>query len=160
MEQQSKTYLTPHFTLEEMTNSQKAAQHGIDNRPNPEQIQALTLLCIKVLEPVRELTGGPIFVTSGFRSYQVNQLVGGTKSSQHRKGEAADIHSKRMTIQSLFELIVKSDIPFDQVIQEFDEWVHVSFSATRQRRQALIARRVNGRVKYKIYKQASEKLQP
>jgi len=135
----AKTYLTPHFTLEEMTYSKNAAIAKIDNKPSQQHIEALTLLCIKVLEPLRVIVDAPINVTSGYRTPTVNRLAGGSRTSQHKKGEAADIKIKGLAAQELFEIICKSDLPFDQVIQEFDQWVHVSFSVKRQRRSMLYA---------------------
>ena len=135
----AKTYLTPHFTLEELTYSKNAAIAKIDNKPSQQHIEALTLLCIKVLEPLRVIVDAPIIVTSGFRNPAVNRLARGSRNSQHTKGEATDIKVKGIGIQELFELICKSDLPFDQVIQEFDQWIHISFSVKRQRRSMLYA---------------------
>lgn len=144
----TKTYLTPHFTLEEMTASPTAKANGIDNTPTAKHIEALTLLCIKTLEPLRAALGKPIRVNSGYRCRALNKRVGGARTSQHQKGEAADIEVKGMTAQQLFDFILKSGVPFDQVIQEFDSWVHISFSATQERRQAYYARVKNGRTVY------------
>lgn len=135
----NKTYLTPHFTLEEMTYSRNAVIARIDNKPQRQHIEAMTLLCVKVLEPLRELVGKPVIVTSGYRNNAVNRLAGGSLSSQHKRGEAADIKVKGVNTQVLFEAICKSELPFDQVIQEFDEWVHISFSIRQQRRSMLYA---------------------
>jgi len=148
----NKTYLTPHFTLEEMTASPTARANGIDNTPTAKQIEALTLLCIKTLEPLRVAIGKPIRVNSGYRCRALNKRVGGARTSQHQKGEAADIEVKGMTAQQLFDFILKSGICFDQVIQEFDSWVHISFSATQERRQAFMARAKNGRTVYEPVK--------
>ncbi|NBB18567.1 DUF882 domain-containing protein [Runella sp. CRIBMP] len=129
--------LTPHFTLKEMTVSQTAIRMGIDNTPNTRQITNLTRLCENILEPLRIMVGKPINVSSGFRNPTVNSLVGGSSSSQHMKGEAADFTIEGLTVQELFDLIRTSTLPYDQLIQEFDSWVHVSFGP-RNRRQALI----------------------
>ena len=144
--------LTQNFTLAEMTASDRAKANNIPNEPNGEQIEALTLLCLKTLEPVRELVGKPIIVTSGYRSPALNKLVGGSKTSQHLKGEAADIKVEGLTTQQLFETIVNSGVRFDQIIQEFGQWVHISFSKSRERRSMIYALRdKNGRVYYKKY---------
>lgn len=130
--------LSPHFTLEEMVRSQMAIRNGISNTPNATQIDHLRDLCTNVLEPLRTLAKTPIQVSSGFRNPTINSLIGGSPTSQHMRGEAADISAEGFTPQQLFDLIRSSTIPYDQVIQEFNEWVHVSFGS-RMRRQALLA---------------------
>ena len=129
--------LTPHFTLAEMTVSQTAARMGIDNTPNARQVINLTRLCENILEPLRTMIGKPINISSGFRNPTINSLVGGSSTSQHMKGEAADFTVEGLTVQDLFDLVRTSTLPYDQLIQEFDAWVHVSFGP-RNRRQALI----------------------
>jgi hypothetical protein len=131
--------LTPNFTLEEMTSSETATRHGIANTPNPKQITALKALCENVLEPLRARLGTPIHVTSGYRNPIVNSLIHGSDSSQHMKGEAADIKVSGMNAQQLFDFILASNIPFDQIIQEYNKWVHISYSVRRQRRSILYA---------------------
>ena len=119
-----------HFTIEELT----VTSTGLDNTPNDEQIAALNALVDNILDPLRDLLGAPITVNSGFRSQEVNARVGGVPTSQHTKGEAADIVC--YDNQKLFDLI-KANLPFDQVIDEYDlKWVHVSYS-DRNRRQEL-----------------------
>lgn len=122
--------LTPHFTLDEMT----VTQTGLDNTPNQDEIEALRMLCEKVLEPLREQFG-IIDVRSGYRSEAVNTQVGGEKKSQHRKGEAADIVAREATIQELAAYAL-DNLPIDQVILE-PGWVHVSYGP-RHRGQGLI----------------------
>jgi zinc D-Ala-D-Ala carboxypeptidase len=129
--------LTPHFTLQEMTVSQTAVRMGINNTPNARQITNLTRLCENILEPFRAMVGKPINISSGFRNPTVNSLVGGSSTSQHMKGEATDFTVEGLTVQQLFDLIRTSALPYDQLIQEFDSWVHVSFGP-RNRRQSLI----------------------
>lgn len=141
--------LTTHFSLEEMTFSETAVRNGLDNRPDPASRQNLRVLCEKVLEPIRELAGGPINVTSGYRSPTLNSIVSGSPDSQHKTGEAADINCPLLNPITLFEKIRTSKIPFDQLIDEFGAWVHVSHrSAGRNRREVLRARKVNGATVY------------
>lgn len=140
------TPLSEHFTLEEMTASQTAARWGIDNTPDSLAKAALRDLCANILEPLRAKVG-PIRVSSGYRAPEVNKRVGGAATSQHCFGQAADITVPGMSVPDLFNLIRKSPLPFDQVIEEYGTWVHVSYSS-RNRRQALIARRVGGRAQY------------
>jgi zinc D-Ala-D-Ala carboxypeptidase len=141
--------LTPHFTLEEMTLSQTAVRAGIANTPNEPQILSLVRLCENILEPLRTMLGKPINVSSGFRNPIVNSLVGGSTTSQHMRGEAADFNVEGMTAQELFEFIMANDLPYDQLIQEFDRWIHISFGP-RKRRQNLYARNnpINNRTIY------------
>ncbi len=132
--------LSQHFTLQEMESSQTAVRNGIINNADTRQISALIKLCLNILEPLRTLVGKPINVQSGFRNPTVNSLVGGSPTSQHMKGEAVDINIEGMTPSELFELIRNSVLPYDQLIDEFSSWVHVSYR-TVQRRQAMLARK-------------------
>lgn len=142
--------LSDHFTLAEMTQSQTASRYGIPNNPGQTEIAALRALCLNVLEPIRNQFGAPVTVSSGYRSLKVNQKVGGASGSQHLKGEAADINVWGMDPIELYNWIVfYSGLDFDQCIQEFGSWVHVSYTERRpNRRMALRARRVNGKTVY------------
>ena len=140
-----------YFTIKELVKSTTAIKRHIDNTPSKEIERSLTALVEKVLDPLREAYGKPIIVTSGYRCPKLNAIVGSTPSSQHVKGEAADIKSVQDTPEEnkkLFDLIVKLKLPFDQLINEHNyDWVHVSFGA-RHRRQKLKAVRKNGRTVY------------
>ncbi|MBP5498425.1 MAG: DUF882 domain-containing protein [Muribaculaceae bacterium] len=129
-----------YFTFEELTRSETAKARGIDNSPTPEIKANLEMLVDKVLDPLRERWGAPIIVTSGYRCPSLNKAVGGAKSSQHMKGEAADIKAKsgcRSDNIRLFKLIKSAGLPFDQLIDEKNySWIHVSYGP-RQRRQIL-----------------------
>jgi len=141
--------LTDHFSLEEMTFSETAVRHGINNKPDAATRRNLLELCENILEPIRDLAGGPINVTSGYRSPTLNSLVGGSPESQHKTGEAADINCPLFNPGTLFNKIRESDLRFDQLIDEFGGWVHVSHrSPGRNRRQVLRARKVNGVTHY------------
>jgi hypothetical protein len=132
--------LTEHFTLEELTVSEVAERKGLDNTPNATEITNLMRTAL-LLEQVRELLKKPIMINSAFRSKPVNDAVGSKDSSQHRIGCAADIRVPGMTPKQVVEAIIASDIPYDQVIREFDSWTHISVSNTttdNPRRQALI----------------------
>jgi hypothetical protein len=130
--------LTEHFSLEELIRSDYAEEHNIDNTPSPLAISNLIELSENILEPLRVSIGSPIITLSGFRCLEVNRGIGSSDTSQHIAGEAADIIVKGMTITSLFNFIIKSGLPYDQLIHEFGKWVHVSYSA-RNRRQKLVA---------------------
>ena len=127
--------LTKNFTLTELTRTST----GITNHPNRQQTTALINLCGKVLQPLRNLYGGPIRVNSGYRSYAVNKAVGGARQSQHMLGEAADItvHSKEGN-KKLFELI-RDNLSFDQLINERNySWIHVSYRSEMENRKQIL----------------------
>ena len=132
--------ITENFSLEEMTVSEIGARRGLDNTPNATEISNLVRTAL-LLEQVRALVKKPIIINSAFRSKAVNDAVGSKDTSQHRIGCAADIRVPGMTPKQVVEAIMKSDIPYDQIIREFDSWTHISVpdSAARPpRKQALI----------------------
>lgn len=134
----SRTTLSPHFSLAEFTASQVAARLGIDNTPPPEVMGALRTTA-QGLEQVRlRLGSAPIVVTSGYRCPALNRAVRSDDTSQHLRGEAADFICPRFgTPTDVATALRDSDVPYDQLILEYREWVHVSFSF-QPRRQALI----------------------
>lgn len=138
--------LSPHFTLNEFTRSQTAVRRGIDNTPPLEAIEAMKALCMQVLEPIR-VALGPVSISSGYRSVTLNRAIGGAAGSQHTKGEAADISVSGMDTEALYLAIKSSPIPFDQLIQEFGQWVHISYSPS-PRRQCLRAVKDSGKTVY------------
>ena len=117
--------LSPHFTLEEMTRSEYALRRGWPNDPEEKEIANLKRLAV-LLEQVRSEVNKPIVVTSGYRSPNVNSAIGGQKTSQHMFGCAADIRAVGLSPDDLMLSIVGSDIKYDQLIKEFDSWVHIS----------------------------------
>ena len=136
-----------HFTIEELTSSDRARELEIDNTPDKDSIERLTTLIIEVLDPARELLGKPIMVTSGYRCSELNSKVGGQPNSQHTKGEAADLQCYNN--KYLFD-IIRENLTFDQIILEtkdlFDkngnktgvkEWVHISYRKGKNRKQVL-----------------------
>lgn len=127
-----------YFTIEEMTKSSTATAKHIDNTPNQTAIDNLTKLIEIVLDPLREWYGKPIRVNSGFRCEALNEAVGGSDTSQHRLGEAADITvGTKKGNKKLFNYI-KDNLPFDQLINESNfSWVHVSYREGRLRKQVL-----------------------
>ena len=128
------------FTIQELINSDIAKKKGIKNIPSSEQEKNLIALVDNILDPLRLAYGKPIIVTSGFRSEELNKAVGGSKTSQHGAGQAADIRTIEDTKsenKKLFDLIIKLDLPFDQLIDEHNfDWVHVSYSP-KNRKQIL-----------------------
>ena len=127
-----------YFTIKELCKSSTAAAKGIDNTPNSEVIANLTVLVDKILDPLRVRYGKPITVNGGYRCPELNKAVGGSKTSQHMTGQAADITAGSPTQNKiLFDLIQKMDLPFDQLIDEKQlRWVHVSYSP-KPRKQIL-----------------------
>lgn len=122
--------LSPNFTLAEMTASQIAERHGIDNAPDEQQIDNLILLCDEILEPLRAAVG-PIIVTSGFRCLRLNRKLGSRDTSYHVFGRAADIKVRSMAPLDLCRKIVDMQLPYDELISEYATadgrgWCHVA----------------------------------
>jgi len=132
--------LTEHFTIEELTFSDYAIRHGIDNTPTEGSKENLLLLA-KLLEEVRSLLGNmPLRILSGYRNNAVNTGIGGVDNSQHRFGCAADCTHKYLSVEECCKQIIASNIQFDQVINEYDSWFHISIpdkEIHRARRQPL-----------------------
>tara|TARA_R110001599_G_scaffold171353_1_gene362447 strand:+ start:463331 stop:463765 length:435 start_codon:yes stop_codon:yes gene_type:complete len=136
--------LSEHFTLQEMTFSETASRHELDNTPGPEELANLHRIA-NLLEQVRSLVGKPIIVTSGYRSPAVNKAVGSkSKNSAHTHGLAADIKALGMTPAALAAIIKTSDIKFDQLILEFDRWVHIGLREGAPRLELLTIRAGTG----------------
>ena len=126
--------MTPHFTLAELTHTD---HRSLDNTPNDAERANLQQLA-EFLELVKVALGGkPIMVNSAFRSKAVNDAVGSKDTSQHRVGRAADIRVPGMTPDKVVRALIATQLPFDQIIREFDAWTHISI-ADKPRRQALI----------------------
>ena len=149
--------ISDHITYAEAIHSQTAKRKGIDNTPNPNQIEAMKLLAEKVFEPLREWVGGPIKVNSFFRSPDLNTAIGGSKTSQHCKGQAIDIDDVYgyKTNSEMYHWI-KENLSFDQMIWEFGtdtqpNWIHVSYvSEENNRNRCLKAYKDEmGKTKYK-----------
>lgn len=147
--------LSKNFSLHEMTKSETALRKGLENEPDPQQMYSLTRLCEEILQPVRDMFG-PTKVNSGFRHPDVNSAVGGSKTSDHCKGMAADIEVPGVANGDLAQWIV-DNCEFRQVILEFytpgipdSGWVHVSYNPDDNKKQILTAMRENGRTVYKV----------
>ena len=132
--------LSPNFTLDELTVSEIAQRRNLDNTPNASEVANLVRVA-ELLEQVRALLNKPILVNSAFRSKPVNDAVGSKDSSQHRIGCAADIRVPGMTPKQVVQACIDGGIPFDQIIEEFGSWTHISVPNTKDtapRKQALI----------------------
>jgi hypothetical protein len=131
--------MAKYFTLGELCASDVAVEKRIENTPDNTTIERMQALMEQCLDKVREMWGKPIGVNSGYRSAELNRAVGGAKNSQHLRGEACDITTgTKENNRKLFDLIVASDIPFDQLIDESDyKWLHISYCKDYNRKQVL-----------------------
>jgi len=146
--------LTKNFTLEEMIKSETALRHGMDNNPGEKEIGNLKVLCEKVLQPVRDHFGKGVKVNSGFRHPDVNAKVGGSRTSDHTRGQASDIEIPGVPNAELAEWI-RDNLEYRQLILEFytpgvpdSGWVHVSYVAEDNKKEVLTATRKDGKTVY------------
>jgi len=146
--------LSANFSLKELTKSDAATRLGIDNTPDEETIDNLKTLCDKVLQPVREHFGKSVTVNSGYRSPESNAAVGGSKTSDHCKGQAADIEIDGLPNPELAQWIM-DNLDYTQLILEFytqgqpnSGWVHVSYDPNNLKKQELTAVKVAGKTQY------------
>ena len=153
--------LSKNLSLSEFTHSNTAKRRGIDNTPKTVHLEAAKELAEHIFQPIREHFGKPIFISSGYRSDELNEAIGGSKTSQHSKGEAIDIDMddrKGPENEDVFHYI-RENLPFDQLIWEFGDskrpdWVHVSYKkGGPQRGQILAAKRNSaGKTYYELWK--------
>jgi hypothetical protein len=146
--------LSPNFSLKELTKSDTATRLGIDNTPDDEAIDNLITLCDKVLQPIREHFGKSVTVNSAYRSPESNAAVGGSKTSDHCKGQAADIEIEGIPNPELAQWIM-DNLDYTQLILEFytqgqpnSGWVHVSYDPNNLKKQELTAVKVAGKTQY------------
>jgi uncharacterized protein YcbK (DUF882 family) len=125
------------FKISELVHSDLAVQNNINNMPDINALDNLLELTFYCLQPIRDLIKKPMIITSGFRCSKVNFFAGGAINSQHLRGQAADFIIKGMTPKEIIEVIKNSNIEYDQLINEFDKWVHVSFNKGKNRKQIL-----------------------
>jgi hypothetical protein len=151
--------LSPNFDLLEFTKSDYAIRNSIDNTPANDTVKKLEILCVYVLESIRDKFNKPVKVNSGYRGSALNKAIGGSESSQHCKGEAADIEIMGVDNKEL-ALWIKQNIDFDQLILEFynpaekdpnSGWVHVSYVSCQKNRHSILTAYKNeqGHTKYK-----------
>jgi len=152
--------ISKHLRLAEITRSDTAKRNGIDNTPTAEHLENFKLLADKVFEPIREHFKTPIFISSGYRSKELNAFIKGSASSQQCKGQAIDIDmdgsNGEVTNRMVFDFI-KNKLDFDQLIWEFGtdfnpDWVHVSYAKGANRKQILKAVRAGGKTSYQAFK--------
>lgn len=133
--------ITNNFTLKELTHSTTAVAKGIKNNPGEEETENLIILANKLLQPLRDLYGKPLMVTSGYRNPQLNKLVGGVPTSQHTKGEAADLMPSGNDPRNLMNLLINSNLDWDQAILYEDgrnRFLHVSYTSSRKNRKMIL----------------------
>ena len=146
--------LTANFSLAEMVKSDTALRHDMDNTPGEAEIANLKTLCEKVLQPVRDHFQTGVKVNSGFRHPEVNAKVGGSKTSDHCKGQAADIEIPGIANADLAVWIM-DNLTYTQLILEFytpgvpdSGWVHVSYDSANLKKENLTATKQNGKTVY------------
>ena len=149
------TQLSKNFSLHEMVKSETALRQGLENNPGPEEIANLKNLCVNVLQPIRDHYARGVKVNSGFRHPNVNAAVGGSRTSDHCRGMAADIEIPGVANAQVAEWINKN-LQFTQLILEFytpgipdSGWVHVSYDASNLKKQVMTAMKENGKTVYK-----------
>jgi hypothetical protein len=146
--------LSANFTLKELTKSDTATRLGLDNTPDAQALENLKILCEKVLQPVREHFDKSVSVNSAYRSPESNAAVGGSKTSDHCKGQAADIEIAGVANADLAQWIM-DNLEYTQLILEFytqgipdSGWVHVSYDPNNLKKQELTATKVAGKTTY------------
>lgn len=149
--------ISKNITYNEAIFSNTAKRKGIDNKPNDEQISNMMSVAEMIFQPLRSYVGGPIKITSFFRSPELNQAIGGSTSSQHCKGQAMDVDDVygHKTNAEMF-MYIRENLDFDQLIWEFGDdknpsWVHVSYVDKQENRnRCLKAYKENGKTKYMV----------
>ncbi len=148
--------ISEHLSLGEVTRSETAKRKGISNTPTAEHLENFKILAENVFEKIRTHFGVPIHISSGYRSKELNDAIGGSQTSQHSKGQAIDIDmdgsSNGVSNADVYNFI-KDNLEFDQLIWEFGtdknpDWVHVSYVNGPNRKQKLKAVRTNGKTSY------------
>ena len=146
--------LSKNFVLSEITRSNTATRLGISNEPTKKHLESMQRLISNLIQPMRDELG-PIRITSGYRSPSLNRSIGGSNKSQHCKGEALDLQfwkDGQMCNKEIYYWILKSDLEFDQMINEFDfAWIHVSLKGSKNRKDVLEAYKdEDGDTKYRF----------
>lgn len=129
------------FKMSELIHSQTAIAHNVNNMPDINSLDNLLTLIVECLQPVRNKLGKPMVITSGYRNDKVNRLVGGSSTSEHKKGMAADFVVNGMTVQAVIEFIRKSGLKYTQLIEEHSKntsWVHISYNVNNLKKETLL----------------------
>ena len=149
--------ISDHISYKEATRSNTALRRGIDNIPDVEELENMKIIAEEIFEPLRKSVGGPVKINSFYRSPELNVAIGGSKKSQHCRGQAMDIDDTygHRSNASMFKHI-RYHMDFDQMIWEFGDdknpaWVHISYvSEEKNRNRCLEAYKENGKTKYKV----------
>ena len=146
--------LSKNFVLSEITRSNTARRLGISNEPSKEHLANMQVLITELIQPMRDALG-PIRISSGYRSPQLNRAIGGSKKSQHCKGQALDLQfwkEGQMCNEEIYKWVLKSGVKFDQMINEFDfAWIHISLKESKNRSMVLEAYKdKDGDTAYKV----------
>ena len=147
--------ISDNITYAEAIHSQTAKRKGIDNTPTAKQVEVMKLTAEKIFEPLRKFVGGPIKVNSFFRSAELNKAIGGSKTSQHCKGQAVDLECLKESNADV-AMWIENNLDFDQLILEFytpgdprSGWIHISYNEDgKNRKSVLTASRINGKTVY------------
>ena len=145
--------LSKNFTRAEIEHSNTAKRLGIKNEMSEKHLKNMQVLLDKLIQPMRDALG-PIRISSGYRSPQLNQAIGGSTRSQHSKGQALDVQfwsGGKMNNKIIYDWILESGIEFDQMINEFDfAWIHISMKDSKNRKSVLEAYKdEDGNTQYK-----------
>ena len=130
--------MTLNFKISELIHSDTAVKNGINNTPDTNSFDNMLELIVNCLQPIRNKLGKPMIITSGYRNSQVNKLVAGAATSQHTKGQAADFTVNGMPPAKVIEFIKNSGIEYDQLINEYNQWTHISYNKDHNRNQILV----------------------
>ena len=125
------------FTMSELIHSETAEKYNILNIPDKKALDNMLLLIVDCLQPIRNYINKPMIISSGYRSARLNShpLINGRPNSQHLTGQAADFTIKGMTPKQIIEKIIASGVEYDQLINEHNIWVHVSYNKGHNRKQ-------------------------
>ncbi len=140
--------LSEHFELAEFLFSETAARRGIANEPTPEVIENLRRLCQSVLQPLRLHLKHPVVITSGYRSPALNRAIGGSPTSHHMQGRAADLIAPGMSPLAVCQAAHQLKLPCVQIIHEFGRWAHLAVALPSERTQLLTAKLAQGKTVY------------
>lgn len=127
------------FSISELIHSDIAVRDKINNMPDINSLDCMLNLIYYCLQPIRDKLGKPMIITSGYRCNILNKHpeIKGAANSQHTKGQAVDFVVKGMTVQQIVSFIEQSGIEYDQLINEYDKWVHISYNKNNNRKKVL-----------------------
>ena len=127
------------FTMSELLKSDIAEKYNISNIPDKKSLDNMLILICECLQPIRNYIAKPMIISSGYRSPRLNghPLINSKDTSQHVTGQAVDFTIKGMTPKQIIEMIKRSGVEYDQVINEHNIWVHISYNKGKNRKQVL-----------------------